>query len=56
MNKTLLIGVVLLALGAAFLGGIFFEYTAERAEIADIEQVALDACNVRVKQIQKLCK
>lgn len=56
MKKVLFAGLALLALGGAFVGGVLWQYAAERAEIADIEAVALDACNARIKTIQKLCK
>ena len=56
MNKLVIMGLVLLSLGAAFICGVLWEYTAERQEIADIEQVAVDSCNVRIKAIKKLCK
>lgn len=49
-----LFGIALLF--AAFIGGVFWEHAAQRQEIADIEEVALEACNARVKTIQKLCK
>lgn len=55
-KKTLIVGLCVLALGAAFVGGVLWEYAAERQEIADIEAVALEACNIRVKNIQKLCR
>lgn len=41
---------------ASFIAGIGFEYTAERQEIAEIEQIALDSCNVRVRNLEKLYK
>ena len=56
MKKVIITGLCLLALGASFVGGVVWEYTAERQEIAEIEQVALDACNVKIKAIKKLCK
>lgn len=56
MKTTLKILILALLMGASFIGGIFWEYSAERQEISDIEQVALEACNIRVKNIQKLCK
>ena len=48
--------IVIALLGVAFIGGIFWEYSAERQEIADIEQVAIESCNVRIKMIKKMCK
>ena len=56
MKKTLIAGLCLLALGASFVGGVVWEYTAERQEIADIEAVALEACDIRIKAIKKVCK
>lgn len=56
MKKILIAGLCVLSLGAAFVGGVVWEYAAERQEIADIEAVALDACNARIKTIQKLTK
>lgn len=56
MKKLLIVGLCVLSLGAAFVGGVLWEYAAERQEIADIEAVALDACNIRIKAIKKLCK
>lgn len=56
MRKLITVCVVALSLCAAFICGILWEYTAERQEIADIEQVANDSCNVRIKAIKKLCK
>lgn len=54
--KIIKILLAVLLLCAAFIGGIFFEYTAERQEIADIEQMALESCNLRINAIKKLCK
>ena len=56
MKKILIVGLASLALGAAFVCGVLWEYTAERQEIADIEAVAQEACNARIKTITKLCK
>lgn len=56
MKKVIIVGLCALALGAAFVGGVLWEYTAERQEIAEIEAVALDACNIRIKAIKKVCK
>jgi hypothetical protein len=55
-KKVIVAGLCVLALGASFVGGVVWEYTAEREEIADIEAVALEACNARIKTLQKLCK
>lgn len=56
LKKAMAAGLVLLAIGGAFVGGVLWEHVAERQEIADIEAVALEACNIRVKTITKLCK
>ena len=56
MKKLLFVGLALLALGGAFIGGVLWQHAAQRAEIADIEAVALDACNARIKTITKLYK
>ncbi len=55
--KTLEIVCAIVALMTiSFVGGAFFEYTAERQEIAELEQVASESCAVRIRAIQKLCK
>lgn len=56
MQKLLIAGLCVLSLGAAFIGGVVWEYTAERQEISEIEAVALEACNARIKTLKKLCK
>ena len=56
MKKVIIAGLCVLALGASFVGGVVWEYTAERQEISEIEAVALEACNVQIKTIKKLCK
>ena len=56
MKKVIVAGLCALALGASFVGGVVWEYTAERQEIADIEAVALEACDIRIKAIKKVCK
>lgn len=56
MKKIIIAGACLLALGGAFVCGVLWEYTAERQEIADIEAVALEACDIRTKTIKKVCK
>lgn len=55
MKKLLIIGLCALAMCASFGAGAFWQYRAERQEIAEIEAVALEACNVKVKNIQKMC-
>lgn len=55
--RTIIKLVVLLGLLAAcFCAGVKYQYRAQRAEIADIEQVALEACNMRIKTLTKLNK
>lgn len=56
MKKIFIVGLCLLALGGAFVGGIVWEYTAERQEIADIEAVALEACAIQLKVARRSCK
>ena len=56
MKITLKVLILAFLMGVSFVVGVFWEYAAERQEIADIEQVALEACNVRVRVIQKMCK
>ena len=56
MKFTIKLLILFLLMFSSFVSGILWEYSAERQEIADIEQVALESCNIRVKNIQKLCK
>lgn len=56
MKKALLAGLAVLALGAAFMSGVAWEYAAQRQEIADIEAVVLEACQIQLKTARRLCK
>ena len=56
MKKILIPGLCVLSLGAAFVGGVLWEYTAERAEIADIQAAAAESCAKRVKLAERVCK
>ena len=56
MKTTIKTLIAIALLGASFIGGVLWEYSAERQEIADIEQVAIESCNVRIKMIKKMCK
>jgi len=56
MKTTLKILLLALFMATSFIGGIFWEYSANQQEITEIEQVALEACDVRMAAIKKLCK
>lgn len=56
MKTTIKTLILIALLGASFIGGVFWEYAAERQEIADIEQVAQEACQVQLKIARKMCK
>lgn len=56
MKTTIKTLIAIALLGASFIGGVFWEYAAERQEIADIEQVAQEACQVQLKLARKMCK
>jgi hypothetical protein len=56
MKKAIIAGVCLLALGASFVGGVLWEYAAERQGIADIETAAVEACQIQLKTARRLCK
>lgn len=56
MKKLLIAGLCALSLGAAFVGGVLWEYAAERAEIADIQAAAAESCAKRVKLAERVCK
>lgn len=56
MKKALLAGLAVLALGAAFVSGVAWEYAAQRQEIADIETAAVEACQIQLKTARRICK
>lgn len=56
MKKILIAGLCVLALGAAFVGGVVWEYKAHQAEIADIEQVAIETHTKQLNALRKICK
>lgn len=56
MKRAIIAGLCLLALGGAFVGGVLWEYAAERQEIADIESAAVEACKIQIKTVRRLCK
>ena len=56
MKNIIKVVLILVLAGGSFLGGVFWEYSAERQEIADIEQVALEACNQKIKILKKEAK
>lgn len=56
MKKILIAGLCVLSLGAAFIGGLLWEYEAHKAEIADIEQVAIEAHTKQLNALRKICK
>lgn len=56
MKKLLFLIAGAVLLGAGFAGGIAYQIRAQGQEIAEIEAVAVEVCNARVKTIQKLCK
>ena len=43
-------------LGIGFIGGFLWEYTADRQSLDEIEQVAQESCDVRIKVIRENCK
>lgn len=56
MKKLLIAGLCMLSLGAAFVGGVLWEYKAHKAEIADIEQVAIETHTKQLNALRKICK
>lgn len=52
INKFL--GLILLFL--SFILGLCCKYVAHKQEINDIEQVAQESCDVRIKTIKEICK
>lgn len=56
MKKLLIAGLCVLSLGAAFIGGVLWEYKAHKAEIADIEQAAIEAHTKQLNALRKMCK
>lgn len=56
MKKLLIAGACVLALGAAFVGGALWEYNAHKAQIADIERVAIETHAKQLNALRKICK
>ena len=52
--KKIILAVVLMSI--SFVCGIVWEYTAHIQEINEIEQVAQESCDVRIKTIKETCK
>lgn len=48
--------IIFCTLCIGFVGGIVWEKTTTNISIDDIEQVAKDACDVRIKVIKETCK
>lgn len=55
-KKLLIAGVCVLSLGTAFIGGLLWEYKAHQAEIADIEQAAIETHTKQLNALRKICK
>ncbi len=56
MKKILIAVLCVLSLGAAFVGGLLWEYNAHQVEIADIEQVAIETHAKQLNALRKICK
>ena len=56
MKRLLTAGLCVLSLGAAFVGGVLWEHQAHKAEIADIEQVAIETHTKQLNALRKICK
>ena len=55
-KKLLIAGLFVVALGAAFAAGVAWNYRAHLAEIADIEQAAIEAHTKQLNALRKMCK
>ena len=53
-TKYTLIFVVGMLIG--FFGGLYWEYKAEQYRLDEIEQIAQEACDMRIKTIKYTCK
>ena len=56
MKKIVIAGVCVLALGAAFVGGVLWEHKAHQAQIDDIEQAAIETHAKQLNALRKICK
>ncbi len=56
MKKLFFVVLVVLALGAAFSAGVAWNYRTHLAEIADIEQAAIEAHTKQLNALRKICK
>lgn len=48
--------VIVCVMCVGFVGGIVWERTANNVALNDIEQIAQEACDVRIKIIKETCK
>jgi hypothetical protein len=53
MKKAIVIAILM---SASFMGGIFWEHRASISDYSEWQQIAQEACDMRIKTLKATCK
>jgi hypothetical protein len=53
MKKVIVIAILM---SASFMGGIFWEHRASISDYSEWQQIAQEACDMRIKTLKATCK